>query len=181
MVGAFIVYPEAILISGFMAAFGSYFVLTRRRMLGMRFIGCVCSFLFFLSCDAYSGAMASAIACIGTFVQIIVSERQLKKTLVLRSGIAVTLACIGIAIFYGSQSIFSLLASITARLSEVQSCTQRIRMGFMLGHVFWLTYMVQEGLLLPFVLESVLLVCCVLTFAQREHAKRKAPAIGLPA
>ncbi|MEM6781174.1 MAG: YgjV family protein [Pseudomonadota bacterium] len=172
--GAGFIYPEMFVVAAFAATFGGYFMPSRQTMMRIRFVGCACSALYFLSVGADTGAIASSIACIGTFIQSIVPERYLKKTLMLRTGIAVFLASCAIIVFWGSQSIFSLLGSITARLSEVQSCTQRIRLGFMVGHGFWLIYMVQEGLLPYFIFESIMLLASAATFLHAEHKKRRA-------
>lgn len=169
--------PDLFIVNALLFSGGAYFIACRQTMMRLRLIAIISFGIYFILSGAYAGALACLISLTGTLVQAVVPDRLLKKTLYWRTGISVVLAGAGILIFGGSESPFALIATIVSRFSELQGCTQRIKLGFMLSHIMWLTYAVQEGLVIALIVEATLLFINACAFLFQSHRARRMAAL----
>ena len=163
---------EIIVVVAFMCAGAAVFMPSRTWMMRIRLISTSSYSVYFFLKEAYSGCFGSMIAFLGTVTQVVVPEKYLDRTLKLRAGIAVALAICGMVVFWGAESMLPLLAMIIARMSEIQSCQQRIRIGFLCAQSVWLAFAFESGLM-PFIMtETILLGVTICAIAKHEIETR---------
>lgn len=142
---------------GFACSVSALHMKNRKAMMRLRCVGSVSYIVYFYLKDAYAGAFGAIISFIGTSVQVITPEHLHQKTLYLRTGIGVLLAGAGIWVYIGSAGVFPMMAVIIVRLSEVQSCVQRIRFGILAAQCCWLAYSIELQIL-PFIMTEACLI-----------------------
>ncbi len=158
-----------------------YHATTRQRMMFMKLFACVFAAYYFWGMGAETAMLACFIAGFGSLMQGVFPDHLLERTRVLRSGLAVALAGAAIVISAGnSLEALPLLATICSRFSEVQSCRQRIRMGWVFSQTLWLTYAVMSGLILLYITENLNLLSNLKAIWEHEQKHKKLVPIPVP-
>lgn len=152
---------------------------TRQRMMIMKFAACVFSSFYFFILGADTAMIAAMIAGLGGLFQACFNDARLAQTKALRISVAVMLAGLSMLLCAGSTvEALPLVAVINARLVETQSCRQRIRVGYLLSSVCWVSYAASTGLIVVYVIENLNLLSNLLAI-WKEHRKRK-KAVPVP-
>jgi hypothetical protein len=157
--------------------YSQYFVARRRKMMLIKVVACMFSLTYFWILGAESAALAVGIAMTGSAMQGAFPDEMLAKTRMLRTVFAVGLAVAGMIVMADDLSqIWPLLAVAGARLVEVQSCTQRIRLGLLFSQMCWIFYAVDQGMVLLFFAENLAIMLNLSSIWMFEQ-KRKRQAV----
>lgn len=160
--------------------FMHYHARTRQRMMAMKVCACLFSCYYFWGVGADTAMIAVMIAALGGFMQGVFPDRLLAGTRALRLGFAVILA--GLAICLAASNALEalpLLATICSRFSEVQSCQQRIRMGYLLSQAFWIYYAVTSGLIILYVTEKLNMLSNLHAIWRHEQGRKQLMPVGV--
>lgn len=142
--------------AAYACAYLQFFVPGRRRMMTMRVGSSGFFVIYMLGIGGMSGAVACAISMTGSLMQAVFSDKALERTRVQRKFIAIFMALISAFVCVQNLGeIYPLLAVIGARLVEMQSCQQRIRIGTLFGQICWILYAIEQGYTAILVAESV--------------------------
>lgn len=121
--------------------------------------------------------LAAMISGLGGLMQACFADDVLHKTKKLRTGVAVLLAGASILVSAGnSLEALPLVAVINSRLMEIQSCRQRIRVGYILSMTCWITYAISSGLILLYITENLNMLSNLYAI-WKEEKKRKQSAL----
>lgn len=173
---------DLIYVCAFFIGFCHFHARTRRRMMLMKLVACCLTGVYFHLIDADTAMMASVIAGMGALFQACFNEDMLAKTVKLRIGFAVSLAVSSIAICASnSLEALPLVATINARLCEVQSSQQRIRIGYLMSSVCWIVYGVSSGLILIYVTENLNMLSNMAAIWKEEQKRKKSVPIPVRA
>ena len=154
------------------------FINNRRRMMALKVVGNFFSIAYFIMLGAHTAVLAIVIATLGSFMQGVFPDRMLAKTVFLRTGIAVSLAVAGMfTMAHDVSQLWPLVAVVIARISEVQSCTQRIRFGFLFAQMCWIAYAVEQNMLLLYVTENIATALNAFSIWRFEQQRKKAVAV----
>ena len=147
---------------------------TRQRMMAMKFVAALFAGFYFWGVGAQTAMYAVCISGLGGLTQAIFADHVLEKTRLLRLGIAIALASMGIVLSAtNSLEALPLVATIISRLSEVQACRQRIRFGYVLSTSCWITYALSSGLMILFITENLNMLSNLLAVWRHEQARKK--------
>ncbi|MCB1563040.1 MAG: YgjV family protein [Alphaproteobacteria bacterium] len=153
-----------------------FFVPGRRRMMTMRVGSSGFFVIYMLGIGGTSGAVACAISMMGSLMQAVFSDETLDRTRIQRKLLGIAMAVISaFACVQNLGEIYPLLAVIGARLVEMQSCQQRIRIGILFGQLCWILYAAEQGYTAILIAESLsmgLNLCSI--WIERRRRKRLA-------
>lgn len=168
---------ELIFIFAFLVNICHFHASTRQRMMMMKFgVGALYA-LYFFCLGAQTAMMAAMITSLGGLAQACFADNVLHKTKGLRAGVAVFLAGAAIVVSAASSlEALPLVGVICSRLSEIQSCRQRIRIGYILSMTCWITYAISSGLILLYITENLNMLSNLYAI-WKEEKKRKQSAL----
>lgn len=171
---------EIIYIMGAAILFLHFHARTRQMMMAFKAVACTMCGIYFWGIGADTAMMASLIAGFGCFLQSVFPDRLLARTRILRSGIGVVMAVAALCLAANNTlEAMPLIATIIARFSEVQSCKQRIRLGWVLSQLMWVSYAMLSGLTIMYVVENLnLLSNLKAIWTHEQHRKKAVPAVA---
>jgi hypothetical protein len=144
-------------------------------MMLMRFFGAIFAAYYFYGVGADSAVIACIISALSTGVQCLFNDKVLETTKSLRFSFGVIAAFIGVAVSVNTANeALPLVALVISRFAEIQSCKQRIRLGFLLVQILWVVYALNAGLLLLYVAENLHLLSNLYAIWQYERHKKAA-------
>lgn len=118
-----------------------FHVKKRRKLLFIKFVSDLNYIVYYFLIGGISGALGASIAGVGGLVQILTPDHMMQKTKKYRIAAAIFLACIGLHFTMQKTSdMLPLLAVIMARLAEISSSAQRIRIGMLITFTPWMVY-----------------------------------------
>ncbi len=173
---------DLVLVTAYAVGFFQFHTHSRRRMLSLRFLGCLLCVLYFYAIGADFAVIGCMIAALGIFMQVIFPDHMLSRTRYLRTGFAIVLACAGIAVSVDNVTdLWPLLGVIGARLVEIQACPQRIRLGSLFSQMCWTIYAFENGLILMVIGEQVNMMSNLYSIWRHEQKRKKLALIPAPA
>ncbi len=130
---------------------------------------------YFYGMGEPAATLALLIAGSSSVAQALIPARMLDKTLPLRLGIAVLMACLSIAVVYqGPSDILPLAAVVMVRFSESFKTQQMMRLGNLIPTTMWIGFGTMEGLYLVVIGDVILLLSYLLAIYREEQARRQA-------
>lgn len=147
----------------------------------MKVVACLLGAFYFWGVGAETAMLAGFIAAFGGFMQAIFPDHLLKRTKVLRTCFAILLASASIALAANNtMEALPLLATICSRFCEIQSCQQRIRLGYIISMSLWITYAGMSGLVLLYVTENLNMLSNLKAIWKHEQGRKVAlsPALA---
>ncbi len=173
-------FIELIFILAFLVNVCHFHASTRQRMMLMKFGTGILYAFYFFCLDAPTAMMAAMISSFGGLAQACFADDVLHKTKKLRAGVAVCLAWAAIVVSAGSSlEALPLIAVINSRLVEIQSCRQRIRIGYIFSMACWITYAISSGMILLYITENINMLSNL--YAIWREDKKRTQAVLAPA
>ena len=165
---------EALMWVGTLVAMSSYHQKSRHSILIFGLVAQIFYVVYAYYAGAMAGFMIMSIAFFAKVTQALIPERHLAKTFYLRNGIALLGIILGLCFIYETPSdLYPLIGFIFGRISEAQSCTQKMRFSCMASNTAWILYAVEMGLFAFFISNLIFAASLLLSVWNHEQERKK--------